>query len=80
MRPGITDLASIEFRREAELLATAIDPERAYVEQVLPEKLRLASLYVDTVSFWGDLRLILRTLTALMTDPPARADGHRELR
>jgi lipopolysaccharide/colanic/teichoic acid biosynthesis glycosyltransferase len=47
---------------------------------VLPEKLRLASLYVDTVSFWGDLRLILRTLAALMTDPPTRADAHRELR
>jgi lipopolysaccharide/colanic/teichoic acid biosynthesis glycosyltransferase len=80
VRPGITDLASIEFRREAELLSAAADPERTYVEQVLPEKLRLAARYVDTASFWGDLRLILRTLAALMTDPPTRADGHREAR
>lgn len=76
VRPGITDLASIAFRRESELLAAAADPERAYVEQVLPEKLRLAALYVDTATWRGDLCLIARTLQVLAgSGAPADAPG-----
>lgn len=67
VRPGITDLASIEYRRESELLAAAHDPERAYVEEVLPAKLRYAQQYVDGATFWGDLRLLLRTLHVIVT-------------
>lgn len=67
VRPGITDLASIEYRRESELLASADDPERAYVEQVLPEKLRYAEQYVDCASLWMDIRLLCRTLRAVLT-------------
>lgn len=67
VRPGITDLASIEYRRESELLARADDPERAYVEQVLPEKLRYAEQYVDCASLWMDIRLLCRTLRAVLT-------------
>lgn len=66
VRPGITDLASIRFRDEGELLAAAPDPERTYIEQVLPEKLRLAALYVDSATLAGDARLILRTLAVLL--------------
>jgi lipopolysaccharide/colanic/teichoic acid biosynthesis glycosyltransferase len=66
VRPGITDLASIAYRRESELLARAGDPERAYVEEVLPQKLRYAEQYVDTASLWLDLRLIWRTLVAVI--------------
>ena len=43
VRPGITDLASIEFRDESALLARAADPEREYVEVVMPAKLRSAA-------------------------------------
>ena len=67
VRPGITDLASIEYRRESELLAGSDDPERAYVEQVLPEKLRYAELYVDGASLWTDIRLLCRTLRVVLT-------------
>ena len=66
VRPGITDLASIEYRRESELLALATDPERTYVEQVLPHKLRFAEQYVDSASLWLDLRLMWRTLVAVI--------------
>ena len=66
VRPGITDPASIEFRDEAAQLAHAADPEREYVESILPRKLALASRYVLTRNFSGDLRLILRTLKALV--------------
>ena len=62
VRPGITDLASIEYRDEAAVLAAAADPEAEYVNVVMPAKLRLASQYVDQASLATDLRLIARTL------------------
>ena len=65
VRPGITDPASIEYRDESTLLARASDPERVYVEQVLPAKLRFAAAYVDRHSLLGDLRVIGATLRAL---------------
>ena len=65
VRPGITDLASLEFRHESELLASAADPEREYVEVVMPQKLALARRYVETASLAQDLRIIWRTLLAL---------------
>ena len=46
MRPGITDFASLRFRNEGDLLAQADDPERVYLEVILPEKLRVATNYV----------------------------------
>jgi lipopolysaccharide/colanic/teichoic acid biosynthesis glycosyltransferase len=67
VRPGITDPASIEYRDESALLAAASDPERAYVEQVMPAKLRFAATYVEQRSMLGDLRLIGATLRALCT-------------
>lgn len=65
VRPGITDLASIEYRDESRLLAAAADPEACYVEQVMPAKLALAARYVQTRSFGGDLVLLLRTVKVL---------------
>jgi lipopolysaccharide/colanic/teichoic acid biosynthesis glycosyltransferase len=65
VRPGITDPASLAFRDESALLAAAADPEREYVEVVLPAKLRLSARYIDQATFGGDLRLIAATLSAL---------------
>lgn len=62
MRPGISDLASIEYRDEAAILGQSEDPEREYVDRVLPEKIRLAKEYLCRASFWYDVSLILRTL------------------
>jgi lipopolysaccharide/colanic/teichoic acid biosynthesis glycosyltransferase len=67
VRPGITDPASIAYRDESALLAAASDPERVYVEQVMPAKLRFAAQYVEQRSLAGDLRLIGATLRALCT-------------
>jgi lipopolysaccharide/colanic/teichoic acid biosynthesis glycosyltransferase len=61
VRPGITDIASLEYRDESERLAQAADPEREYVDVVMPAKLALAARYVDQASLAFDLRLILRT-------------------
>jgi lipopolysaccharide/colanic/teichoic acid biosynthesis glycosyltransferase len=66
VRPGITDPASLAFRHEAELLAAAPDPERAYVEQILPAKLRLSADYARQATLWSDLRLMARTALLLI--------------
>lgn len=66
VRPGITDKASIEFRSENELLAKADDPQRVYVEQVLPIKLRYYVDYVNNRSFLGDVAIIFSTIAAIV--------------
>ena len=66
VRPGITDIASIEYRDESSVLARAVDPERAYIHEILPHKLALAERYVDQASVWMDIRLIARTILALV--------------
>jgi len=66
VRPGITDIASIEYRDESAVLASAADPEYAYIHEVLPHKLALAAQYVDRSSVALDLWLIWRTLVAIV--------------
>lgn len=66
VRPGITDWASILYRSENEVLARAAEPQRAYIEEVLPVKLRYYTDYVRQRSFWGDLRIIAATLVAVV--------------
>ena len=67
VRPGITDLASLAFRNEGELLAHAADPEREYLEVVLPRKLALAASYADAPSLGTDLKILWRTLRLLIS-------------
>ncbi len=66
VRPGITDIASIEYRDESAVLARASDPEQAYLREVLPHKLMLAARYVDRSSLALDVWLILRTIGAIV--------------
>jgi lipopolysaccharide/colanic/teichoic acid biosynthesis glycosyltransferase len=70
VRPGITDLASIRFRDEAEILGHAQDPEREYVERVLPEKIRLAKEYIQRSSFVFDVLIIAKTLLKVVWPSP----------
>ena len=63
--PGITDPASIAFRDEAGLLAGCEDPERTYIERIMPEKIRLNLAYADKADIFSDMRIILGTLGAL---------------
>lgn len=62
VRPGITDLASIRFRDEEEILGRSADPLREYAESVLPVKLDLADEYLHKRSFWLDLVILAKTL------------------
>lgn len=65
VRPGITDRASIEFRNENDLLEDSIDPERLYIEEILPRKIDLYMEYVKNRSFFGDIKIILMTLRVI---------------
>ena len=65
VRPGITDRAAIEFRDEERLLAESPDPERTYVERIMPIKQRHYLAYVARHSVAGDLRILFDTLRAM---------------
>jgi len=66
VRPGITDLASVKYRDESKVLATSEDPERTYVEQILPDKIALAMTYVREQSAWLDLRILVGTAVRVL--------------
>jgi lipopolysaccharide/colanic/teichoic acid biosynthesis glycosyltransferase len=78
IRPGVTDLASIVFADEAEILAGAPDPDLLYNQIIRPWKSRLALAYIDHASLPLDIRIIL--LTLLSACARARAlDGVTQL-
>ena len=68
VRPGITDPASIRFRNENELLENAEDPEKYYIEVIMQEKLKLYLEYVESASFWYDIKLIFRTFVVIIKE------------
>lgn len=65
IRPGITDLASISYIDENDLLAESTDPEDTYIHEIMPKKIELNFEYINKLSISFDFRLILRTLLAL---------------
>ena len=67
VRPGITDLASIRYRNENELLERVNDPDKYYVEVIMPDKLRINLEYVARHSFTFDRRLIFQTFRAIVS-------------
>ncbi len=60
--PGITDFAALEYIDEEKLLRDAEDPEKVYLEKILPEKMKYYEKYIREINFLTDLRLILRTI------------------
>lgn len=66
VRPGITDLSSIRYRNENELLAKASDPEQYYRDIVMQDKLRINLEYVRNHSFFGDIALIFKTFLSII--------------
>ncbi len=66
VRPGITDLATLEFSDEEAILAGATDPEKVYLEKVVPRKIALYLDYLDRRSFGLDLVILGRTLKKLV--------------
>lgn len=62
VRPGITDIASMKYRNENDILAKAENPEQYYIDVIMPDKLALNLEYIDTRNFFRDIKLIFRTI------------------
>jgi lipopolysaccharide/colanic/teichoic acid biosynthesis glycosyltransferase len=75
LMPGMTDVASIEYRAENDILARSADPERAYVEEILPHKIHLSLEYAGRATAWTDLLLVLRTLRIVGAGRDAAIDA-----
>ncbi len=67
VKPGITDLASLKFINENDLLAQSSDPEKTYIEEIMPEKLALNKEYIQRHDFSMDLRIIFSTLKKIVS-------------
>lgn len=68
VRPGITDMASIRYRNENEILEKVDNPEKYYREVIMPDKLRINREYIEKASLGFDLRLIFLTLKAIVKE------------
>ena len=66
VRPGITDYASIAYRNENDLLAGAENPERMYIDVIMPDKIELNMKYLREISPLADIRLIFATVAAVV--------------
>ncbi len=62
VRPGITDVASIEYMDEVEVLAKSVDPEKTYIEEIMPHKLALNLAYLKRRNLFTDIGLIIKTV------------------
>ena len=65
--PGITDYASIEYKDENDILGRAVDPDKAYIEKVMPVKLAYYLRYVAEHSLCLDFKLIIQTIKAIVS-------------
>jgi lipopolysaccharide/colanic/teichoic acid biosynthesis glycosyltransferase len=66
VKPGITDIASIKYRNENELLEKADDPDKMYIEVIMPDKLRYNLEYIKQQSFLYDIKLVLLTFKEIL--------------
>ena len=63
--PGLTDFASIEYLDEQKILGAADNPEKIYIEEVMPAKLELNLKYIKERNFWLDIGLIFKTIFSI---------------
>ena len=68
VRPGITGLASIRFRNENDLLTASDDPNRTYIEQIMPKKIELDLEYIPHASVFYDIKLIIQTFAVVIKE------------
>ncbi|WP_427171869.1 sugar transferase [Fusobacterium nucleatum] len=66
VRAGITDYASIEFSNENDILANEVDPEKAYIEKIMPRKIELNKKYLSEISVITDIKIILLTIKKIL--------------
>jgi len=65
VRPGVTDLASVEYRNENSLLEKQGNPEKFYIEHIMPKKIELNLVYIESPTIGNYFRIIFKTVTSL---------------
>lgn len=65
IRPGITATSSIAFKDEDKLLSAGDDPEKTYIEKILPPKMALNLEYMKHISVWNDIKIMFQTIAAV---------------
>ena len=66
VRPGLSDFASIEYINENELLGKSDNPEKTYIEEIMPAKLQLNRKYIEQKTFGTDIKLIFKTIRKIL--------------
>lgn len=67
VKPGITDLASLEYFKENEILGESIDPQKTYIEVIMPAKLEINKKYLSNPSIMQDLSIIWKTFMRIIS-------------
>ncbi|MEP7145274.1 MAG: sugar transferase [Ferruginibacter sp.] len=62
VRPGITDEASIVYKNENELLGRSSDPEKTYIDEIMPHKINLNRRFIENPSFLKYFKIIFHTI------------------
>ena len=66
VKPGITDYASIEYMDENEILGKSNDPEKTYIEEIMPEKIKYNMKYIQNKNVSEDFKIIFLTLLKIV--------------
>lgn len=66
VQPGITDYASIEFRNENDILGKSSNPDKEYIENIMPAKIKLNLKYINEVSLFTDIKIIIKTVICII--------------
>jgi lipopolysaccharide/colanic/teichoic acid biosynthesis glycosyltransferase len=67
VKPGITDYASLYYFKENELLAQATDPQKTYIEEIMPAKIKLNEKYLANPTLFHDLKIIFKTFMKILS-------------
>ena len=66
VRPGVTDMASIAYKNENSLLEHQSDPERFYIEYIMPQKIELNRIFIESPSVGNYFGIIFKTISCLI--------------
>lgn len=67
VKPGITDYASIEYINENEILGKSENPEKTYIDEIMPKKIELNLKYINEKSLYTDFKIIFRTILKIIS-------------
>lgn len=66
VKPGITDLASLEYFKENELLGNSVDPQKTYIEEIMPAKIELNKKYIANPTIGADIKIMWQTFLKII--------------